>query len=117
MLSQTDIHRDENGIAIVKFSGRLTLGSSMSLAESKVNQLIDTQSIRKIIFDLTSVEYSDSAGLGFIVYTHGKLQKNGGQLRLAGPNLRLLEMFRMTNTEALLQIDSDTHESTEKLMA
>jgi anti-sigma B factor antagonist len=117
MLTQTDIHQDENGIAIVRFSGRLTTGSSMSLAESKIDDLIDGQNIRKMIFDLTSVEYMDSTGLAFIVYTHGKLQKSGGQLRLSGPNARVLEMFHITHTEGLLLIDSDTQESTEKLKA
>lgn len=115
MLKQTEIHRDENGIAIAKFSGRLTQGSSLGFTEAEVNQLIDSQNVRKVIFDMTSVEYMDSAGLGFIVFTHGKLQTHGGQLRVASPNQRVLELLRMTHTEGLLQIDSDPGESIEKL--
>ena len=115
MLTQTEIHQDDSGIAIVKFTGRLTLGSSMSLAESKINQLIDGQGVLKIIFDLASVEFMDSAGLGLVIYMHGKLREKGGQLRLASPNPHVLDLFRMTHTAALLQIDSDTHESAERL--
>lgn len=114
MATQTDISQD-NGIATVRFTGRITLGSSLSLAESQINQLIENQGTRKIIFDLTNVDYIDSAGLGFIVFMHGKLQEKGGQLRLAHPNSQLLDLFRMTHTYTLLQIDSDSRQSTENL--
>jgi len=117
MLKQTEIHRDENGVVIARFSGRLTHGSSLGFTEAEVNQLIDNQNIRRIIFDLSDVEYMDSAGLGFIVMTHGKLQTYGGQLRIASPSQRVLELLRMTHTEGLLQIDSEPSESMERLKA
>jgi anti-sigma B factor antagonist len=115
MLTHTDIHQDENGIAVVKFSGRFTLGSSMSLAQSKIDQLIDQDGVRKLVFDLAEVEHIDSAGLGMIVYTRGKLHQLDGKLRLAAPNERVRQMFKMTHTDDLLDIDPDALSSIEKL--
>lgn len=115
MLTQTEISYEENGVAIVRLSGRFTLGSSMSLAESKINQLIEAQGIRKLVLDMTNVEHVDSAGLGLIVYMQGKLQELGGQIHLAAPNGRVMQLFQMTHTEKLLQIDPDVQTSLAKL--
>lgn len=116
MATETNISQD-NGIATVKFTGRITLGSSLSLAESQINQLIENEGARKIIFDLTNVDFIDSAGLGFVVFMHGRLQEKGGQLRLANPKSQVLDLFRMTHTYGLLQIDSEARQSTEDLKA
>lgn len=114
MLTQSEISH-ESGIATVKFTGRLTQGSSLSFAEAQLNQLIADQGVVKIILDLTNVDFIDSAGLGFIVLLRGKLQDKGGQLRLANPNPRVLDLFRLTHTDGLLQIDANARESSENL--
>lgn len=116
MFTQTAISND-SGITTVKFTGRITQGSSLSLAEAQLNQLVVNQGVVKIIFDLTDVDFIDSAGLGFIVLLRGKLKDKGGQLRLANPNPRVLELFRLTHTDGFLEIDADTHESIDKMNA
>jgi anti-anti-sigma regulatory factor len=36
---------------------------------------------------------------------HGEMKTKGGQLRLAGPNKSLLDLFKLTGTDAILAID------------
>lgn len=115
MLTQTEISQDENGIAIVTLAGRLTLGNSMNVADSKINDCIDSQGARKLIFDLTGITHIDSAGLSLIVFTHARLKLMGGQLRLAGPTPRVMQLFQVTLAERILQIDPDLQTSVEKL--
>lgn len=117
MLTQTDIDQVEDGIAIVKFTGRLTLGSSMSLAEAKINQLIEQEGVLKIVFDLTNVDFVDSAGLGLVVFMRGKLLEKGGRFRVVSPPPRVLDLFRMSNNASVLDIDAVASESVDKLKA
>lgn len=114
MQMQTDISQDEDGVVLVKLAGRFTLGD-MSVADSQINQWIESQGARKLIFDMTGITHMDSAGLALIVRMNGKLQGLGGQLRLAGPNPRVMHVFRMTCTDGILQIDPDLPSSVDKL--
>src|SRR3989339_1105945 len=61
----------------------------------QVNDKIDN-GYRKVIIDLTSVEFLDSTFLGIIVNTLKKVAKLGGDLKLVGfkPNVR--SMFELT---------------------
>ncbi len=115
MQMQTDISQDEDGVVLVKLAGRFTLADGIRLAESQIDQWIESQGARKLIFDMTGVTHMDSAGLALIVRMNGRLQGLGGRLRLAGPNPRVMQVFRMTCTDGFLQIDSDLPSSVEKL--
>ena len=115
MQMQTNISQDEDGVVLVKLAGRFTLGDSMSFAQSKISEWIENQGAKKLLFDMTEVTHMDSAGLALIVQMNGRLQGLGGQLRLAGLNPRVLQVFRMTCTDGILQIDPDLTSSVEKL--
>ncbi len=74
----------------------------------QVNDKIDS-GYRKIIIDLTSVEFLDSTFLGIIVNTLKKVAKLGGDLKLVGfkPNVRsmfeLTRLFRVFESYSELQ--------------
>lgn len=74
----------------------------------QVNEKIDN-GYRKIIIDLTSVEFLDSTFLGIIVNTLKKVAKLGGDLKLVGfkPNVRsmfeLTRLFRVFESYSELQ--------------
>jgi anti-sigma B factor antagonist len=102
--------------AVVVFSGRITLGSSLSLADSQIRSLINS-GVRKIVFDLTEVELVDSAGLGMLVYTYGSLCSKGGALRLCGVAPRILSLLELTKMNTLLAIDATREESLAALRA
>ncbi len=60
-----------------------------------VNHKID-YGYKKIIIDLTSVEYIDSTFLGVIVGTLKKVVKMGGDLKLVGFQPAVHSMFELT---------------------
>ncbi len=74
----------------------------------QVNDKIDS-GYRKVIIDLTSVEFLDSTFLGIIVNTLKKVAKLGGDLKLVGfkPNVRsmfeLTRLFRVFESYSELQ--------------
>jgi anti-sigma B factor antagonist len=98
---ETEVLKIEGDIHVVALKGRLTLGSRLSLLEAEVNTLADNGA-RKVILDLENVEYADSAALGVLLHASGAVRAKGGTLLLAAPNERLQNLFKLTNTAALL---------------
>jgi anti-sigma B factor antagonist len=98
------------GIALVRLSGGLTLGTSLKIADSQIQSAIEG-GVTRMVIDLTHVEYVDSAGLGALMYAYGMLNEKGGALRLCGVNDRVLSLLQMTKTHKFLPIDKSQDES------
>jgi anti-sigma B factor antagonist len=98
------------GIAIVRLSGGLTLGTSLKIADSQIQSEIEA-GVSKMVIDLTDVEYVDSAGLGMLMYAYGMLNEKKGALRVCGVTDRVLSLLRMTKTDMFLPIDKHVDES------
>jgi anti-sigma B factor antagonist len=98
------------GIAVVKLSGGLTLGTSLKIADSQIQAAIQ-QGVNRMVIDLTDVEYVDSAGLGMLMYTYGMLNEKKGALRLCGVTERVMSLLQMTKTDTFLPIDATRDES------
>ena len=96
------IHRSqiEPDIVLMRISGRITLGRECQAVEWAVDDLI-RDNTKKLVFDLSELEYVDSTGIGIIVTCSGKLAAAGGELRLACLHPRVAELMRITK---LLQI-------------
>ena len=104
------IEQNVDGCAVVVFTGRITLGTSLSLVESQIRSLISS-GVHKLVFDLTEVEFVDSAGLGMLIYAYGSLAAKGGSLRLCGVAPRVLSLLELTKMNTLLAIDATREES------
>jgi len=98
---ESEIIKIEGGIVIVALSGRLTLGSRLSLLDAEVSALANDGNL-KVILDLEHIEYADSSALGVLLHAAGAVRAKGGQLLLAAPNQRLQDLFTLTNTAQLL---------------
>jgi len=105
-----------HGIAVVRLSGGLTLGTSLKIADCQIQAAIE-DGVSKLVIDLTDVEYVDSAGLGMLMYAYGMLNEKKGTLRLCGVTARVLSLLKMTKTDMLLPIDKSLDESLAALRA
>lgn len=97
-----------HGIAVVRLSGGLTLGTSLKIADSQVQAAIE-DGVSRMVIDLTDVEYVDSAGLGM-------LNEKKGALRLCGVTDRVMSLLKMTKTDMFLPIDKSLDESLAALL-
>lgn len=93
----------EPGISLVAVSGRLVLGKDLERLESTVNDELG-KSHTKFVFDMTALDYVDSAGIGTIVHCLTSIKKAGGELRLAGVNARVARLFKMTGVDHLMSL-------------
>ena len=116
MMLETEIFQFEPDITGVSCAGRFTLGTRLSETEALFNSLIQ-QGARKLVLDLTHVEFVDSAGLGIIMHIFGEIRQHGGHFRIAGANDQVKRLFEITHTRAILAIDPDLVTSLKKLQA
>lgn len=77
--------------------GKLTPDALKTLFEIPAGSSINRQ-----IFDLSSVPYMDSAGLGMMVTQLVRCQNQGVKLTAVGVTPRVLELFRITKVDGLI---------------
>ncbi len=101
-----EVERIDATTVVVKLTGRMNLGMRLHEVESTINKLA-YEGTKKLILELSGVEYADSAGLGLLMLLYGRMKTVGGQLRLVAPRKQLLDVFKLTCTDSILTIDPD----------
>jgi anti-sigma B factor antagonist len=85
--------------AIVRCTGRITSDTTQSL-KATVKPLFPES--KRVVLDLTDVNYLDSSGLGAIVGLHVSAKFANCQLKLIYSNESLKKLFRITRLDQLL---------------
>jgi anti-sigma B factor antagonist len=89
--------RQEHGVTIIEIEGRFDAVSAPQM-KVELHQLIESGKT-KLVIDLESMDFIDSAGLGVLVSCLRRTAAEGGDLRLAGvpPFCRsIFELTRLT---------------------
>ncbi|MGC8550829.1 MAG: STAS domain-containing protein [Acidobacteriaceae bacterium] len=100
---------------VITVSGSMTLGSSLKVLDAQLQNLV-SNGVNTIVFDLTDVDFIDSAGLGLLMLAHGLLEKENTMLRLCGAQARVRALLKMTKTDSLLHLDESREESLEAIL-
>lgn len=88
--------RKKGDIVIVDFEGRLAVGVGDELLPKLVEQLL-TEGNKKILLNLSDMDYIDSNGLGELVQSLKTSKRFGASLRLLKPQDRVRKTLRLTN--------------------
>lgn len=91
----------EPDILVIELAGRITLGRESSHLEDAVVKAVLNGS-RKIVMNLAEVHYIDSAGIGIIAFSFGKVTKAGGHFRVAGATGVVKDVFRLTRLDTVI---------------
>ncbi len=95
-----------HGVAVVHVNeARLTYPLLSDFANT-VSSLIAAGE-RKLLLDLTSVVYVDSATIGCLMDLYRQAAAAGGTLKLAGVQKRVETMLTMTGAQNFLEIHAD----------
>ena len=105
--------REERGVTVVVPRGRLTLDYGSRLHD-QVKRVVEGGA-RRVLIDLSAVDYVDSHGLGQMVACQTTLRRHEGQLRFAGLNEKVHRLMEMTSIPRILQFDSDLPTGLSKL--
>jgi anti-sigma B factor antagonist len=114
MQLESEVIQAEGGVVVVALKGRLIAGPRLTIAEAQVKSIIK-QGATRLVLDLAQVEHADSSGFCLILHAFTALSAVGGQLRIASPNQRLLNLFQLTETDRLLSIFPDRATSVQSL--
>lgn len=106
MITTTNTLTLEDGVTVFEIKGRLHLGNLLQSVETAMRKLIDGGE-RKMIVDLTGLDYIDSAGIGMLVACFGHMDDAGGKLRVAGTHGGVAKTLAVAKVERLIPFDAD----------
>jgi len=100
--------RKKGDIVIVDFQGRLAVGVGEEVLPRLVEQLLN-EGNRKILLNLSDMDYIDSNGLGELVQSLKTSKRFGASLRLLKPQDRVRKTLRLTNLLPMFSVyDSES---------
>jgi anti-sigma B factor antagonist len=100
-----------NDVTVLKLTGKLALGRESQRIEAMAEQFA-CDGGRKVVFDIRGVSYIDSAGIGMLAMTAGKLKEAGGRLVLvSAPDGRTTQLLKLTQVNAIVPLCGSMEEA------
>ncbi len=87
--------REINGIIVLEPRGKIMGGPDASLLHDKLHECIE-QNKRKVIIDLSQVDWMNSTGLGILISSYTTLRNNNGDLKLANVTDKIQSLLTIT---------------------
>jgi anti-sigma B factor antagonist len=98
--------REIEDIAIIDFSGKITLGEGSSTLRRTIRDLID-KGHRKIVLNLYDVDYIDSSGIGELVSGYTTVRNVEGEMKLLHLTKRVHDLLQITRLFTVFDVQSD----------
>ena len=95
-----------NNVAVIRIGEARLMYPLLSEFSSAVTQLIAAGE-RRVVVNLSSVGYVDSATIGCLMDLYRQASAAGGSLKLAGVQKRVETMLSMTGAQNFIEIHSD----------
>ena len=89
------VERTVSDVTVLDLKGKMTLGEGDELLKDKINSLLAAGK-KKLLLNLESVPYIDSAGLGEVVRTYTTVSRQGGSLKLLSLTKRITDLLAIT---------------------
>jgi anti-sigma B factor antagonist len=102
--------RKSKDVTIVDFRGRLAIGVGDSVLPQIIAEILDSGG-KKILLNLSEMDYIDSNGLGELVQAFRDSQRRGASLRLLKPQDRVTKTLRLTNLLPMFQVYESEYEA------
>jgi len=100
------IRQVEPNVTVVELTGHLNLGNELMSLENAVKRLI-ADGARKLVIDVTRLDYIDSAGIGMLVGCNGQMDRAGGKMRVAGAQGMVAKSFEVVHMDRITSLDAD----------
>ncbi len=95
--------RKTKDVVIVDFKGRLAVGVGEEVLPQIIGEILDGGH-KKILLNLSDMDYIDSNGLGELVQSLKTSKRYGASLRLLKPQDRVAKTLRLTNLLPLFSV-------------
>jgi anti-anti-sigma factor len=108
----------KNGdVAIFKLQEKSFDASIAGLVKGELTILLSAEDVKKLVFDLSEIEYCDSSGLSAILLSFRIIQTNDGQIRLASPQKSVRTLIEISQLNRVLPITDTVEEAISELKA
>ena len=97
-------YTSEDGILTLKLTGEIDQHSAVGLRE-EADRLIYLEHPKKLLLDLSGIDFMDSSGLGFIMGRYALVSKLGGTLALLNPNARVSRILSLSALERIIKTE------------
>lgn len=87
--------RTVGDVRILDCSGKITLGEGTMAIRNTVREVLKNGG-RKIVLNLSEVNYIDSSGIGELVSTYTTVTNQGGKLKLLNLTKKIQELLQIT---------------------
>jgi anti-sigma B factor antagonist len=95
-----DVQR-EGDDAVVHLAGELDISTSPDLQDALADL---TDRPRRVVVDLSDLEFIDSTGLAALLGAHKALNEQGGTLELRHPNKMVVGLVQITGLDDVFEI-------------
>jgi len=106
LVTETKTRKIEPDITVVEISGTLHLGNTLIHTETAIKRMID-DGVRKLIVDISGLNYIDSAGIGLLVSCAGQIHEAGGKMRIVGARGVVAKSFEVVKIALVVPLDGD----------
>jgi len=94
----------ENDIGIINLSGPLTAATVEAFREQLAAWQASEADVKNFVFDLSSVDFMDSAGLGALIAALKRITEHGGDMKLACLQKKPRMVFEITRAYKVFDI-------------
>ena len=98
--------RDNSDVAVIDFSGRITLGEGSALLRDTIKDLVG-RGKKKILLNLADVDYIDSAGIGELVSGFTTVRNANGELKLLNLTKRVSDLLQITRLYTVFDVQNE----------
>ncbi len=105
-----DRRAHSSGATVVTLRGRITLGSDTRQLSETVDEL-EQGSFTHVVFDLSGVDYVDSAGLGLLTRCAVAARNTGSAFHLAGVSPKVRNLLHVTRLERIMRLFPNVDEA------
>lgn len=95
--------RHVKGITFLEINGRITLGEGGITLRNAIQDALDAGT-KKLVVDLSSVNYMDSSGLGELTTAYTSSRDKGCELKLLGLTKRINDLMQITKLATLFDV-------------
>lgn len=93
-----------DGVLTLKLTGEIDHHSAVGIRE-EADRLIYLERPKKLLLDLSGIDFMDSSGLGFIMGRYALVSKLGGSLALLNPNARVSRILSLSALERIIKTE------------
>ncbi len=98
--------KDDSGVTVIEAHGRIVLGEETNKLREEIKQLL-AAGVKKIVINLSGVDFIDSSGLGALVGLYSTANAQGAKIRLASISKRFRELLMITKLLTVFEVYDD----------